>query len=94
MQTDQTRSSPSGEARDHLLLRLSHSVKPRNWPALVTLSDAVCFIKGLDESRRRRPAWEQAVERVVDAAIYGRKSDIEAATRCFEVALREDDALR
>ena len=92
MKLEPAQSGMPARPRDHLLLRLSHSVRPPNRPALVTLKDAVCFIKELDEPRRRLPVWEHAVDKLVDAAMYGQKADIEAATWRFEIALRQENS--
>jgi len=94
MQTESTQLPPLDQQHDYLLLRLSHSIKPQNGPALATLGDAASFIKELDGARRRLPVWEEALDKLLDAAIYGREADVEAATWCLEVALRQENSQR
>ena len=71
----------------NLSLRLARTLKPNNWPALVTLGDAVHYISEVAEDRSKEPQWEFAVVALDRAAISGDENDIAAATRAVATIL-------
>ncbi len=62
----------------NLRLRLARTLTPKNWPALVTLGDAVHYVSELPEDQRQKPQWVYAV------AV---ENDIATATRAVAAAL-------
>lgn len=66
------------------------TLTPKNWPALVTLGDAVHYISELPEARRKEPQWVYAVAVLDSAATTGDEKDIALATHAVAVALATD----
>jgi len=71
----------------NLRLRLARTLTPKNWPALVTLGDAVHYVSELPEDQRQKPQWVYAVAVLDRAAISGDENDIATATRAVAAAL-------
>jgi hypothetical protein len=74
----------------NLSLRLTRTLNPNNWPALVTLGDAVHYLSEFGEARRKEPQWAYAMAALDRAALSGDENDIAAATRAVAAVLARE----
>lgn len=84
---------PSRQKTPDFSRKLVRTIKPHRGPAaeLDTLSDAAQLIADLEPFRQARPVWDRAAEMILIAAMTGKKTDVQEATRQVLAALEREN---